>query len=297
MRSLLIRMGSSCRRHRGVLMLMGLLCLPTESRAQGAVGTGPLTSTLTETEPTAGILSLGPVKLAPGITISQIGVDSNVFHEAQNPKEDFIAAGTPDVAVFMRLRFLQVSAYGGAAITYFKKYTDERSVGYAGRARVDLLLSRLFPFVGYGETKSRERPNSEIDVRANGVQTEKSGGLGFRLSETSNVYVSANRLTTKYEGAFEEGVDLGQTLNRHADDVNGGMRTALTPLTTLTMRAGQRQDRFTRDPSRDSENRYLAATLSFAPQAAVTGSATVGYQDSRYEDPRIQPFKGLTGAL
>jgi len=169
---------------RGVLIVVGLLGLPAESRSQGAVGSGPLTATLTEVEPTSGVLSMGPVKLAPGITVSQLGIDFNVFHEAENPKEDFIVSAKPDVAVFTRLRFLQVSGYVGADLNYFKKYADERSVGYGARARVDFLLSRLFPFVAYGETQSRERPNSEIDTRANNVQTEKSGGLGFRLSDT-----------------------------------------------------------------------------------------------------------------
>jgi len=277
-------------------MVMGLLGLPAESRSQGAVGAGPLTATLTETEPTTGILSMGPVKLAPGITVSQIGLDSNVFHEAENPKEDFIMSAKPDIAIFTRLRFLQVSAYVGADLNYFKKYVDERSVGYAGRARVDFLLSRLFPFVAYGETRSRERPSSEIDTRANNVQTEKSGGLGFRLSGTSSMYVSANRVTTAFEEAFEEGVDLGQSLNRHGDDFNGGLRTALTPLTTLTLRGGYRQDLFTGDSTRNSDSRYVTAALSFAPQALFTGSATVGFQDSRFDDAEVKPFRGLTAA-
>ncbi|MGE3489567.1 MAG: outer membrane beta-barrel protein [Vicinamibacterales bacterium] len=273
---------------------MGLLALPAESRAQGAVGTGPLTASLTDVEPTTGVLRVGPIRLAPGITISQIGVDSNIFHEAENPKEDFIASAKPDLAIFTRLRFIQVSAYTGIDATYFKKYTDERSWGYAGRARVDILLSRLFPFVGYGETKTRERPNSEIDVRADSVQTEKSAGLGFRLSETSSVYVSANRMTTRYQGAVEEGVDLGQSLNRHGDDFNGGLRTALTPLTTLTLRAGYKQDLFTGDATRNSDSRYATIGLAFAPQAVITGAASIGYQDSRPADPKVEPFRGMT---
>lgn len=281
----------------GVLIFLGLVWSSAELSAQGSVGTGPLTSTLTETEPTSGILSMGPVKLAPGITISQIGTDSNVFHEAENPKEDFIAAGRPDMSVFARLRFLTVSAYGGAELTYFRTYTSERSVGYAGRARVDLLLSRLFPFVGYGQTQSRERPNSEIDTRANHIQTEKSGGLGFRLSPTSVVYASANRMTTKYEEAFEEGVDLGQSLNRYSDDFNGGVRTALTPLTTLTLRGGYKRDLFMGDPTRNADSRYVSGNFSFAPQALVTGEATLGYQDFRADDPKVKPFRGLTASV
>lgn len=289
-------MSPSYARLRCVLIVMGLLCLPVESRGQGAVGAGPLTSPLTDVEPTSGIFSMGPVKLAPGITISQIGLDSNIFHEAENPKEDFIAAGRPDLAVFTRLRFLQVSAYIGAELTYFKEYTEERSVGYVGRARVDFLMSRLFPFVGYAQTETRERPNSEIDTRANNLQTEKSTGVGFRLSDTASVFVAASRLTTQFQEAFEEGVDLGQSLNRDTDNYGAGIRTALTPLTTLTLRAGYKEDLFVSDPTRNADSRYVDATFSFAPQAAITGSATLGFQDSRYADPKIQPYRGLTAA-
>lgn len=279
-----------------VVIVMGLAWSAVESSAQGSVGAGPLTSTLTDTEPTAGVFGMGPVKLAPGITVSQIGTDSNVFHEAENPKEDFIASGKPDVSAFMQLRFLTVSAYGGAELTYFRTYESERSVGYAGRARVDLLLSRLFPFVGYGQTQSRERPNSEIDARADRLQTEKSGGLGFRLSDTSAVYASAVRSTTKYEKAFEEGIELGPALNHYTDDFSGGVRTALTPLTSVTLRAGYQRDIFTQDPTRNADSRYLTGDFTFAPQASFTGIATLGFQDSKHVDPTVKPFRGITGS-
>ncbi len=281
----------------GVLIFMGLVGWSAESWAQGSVGSGPLTSTLTETEPTSGVLNLGPVKLAPGITIDQIGTDSNVFHESKDPKDDFVASGRPDVSIFTRLRFVQVSAYAGAELTYFKKYSSERSVGYAGRARVDVLLSRLFPFVGYGQTKTRERPNSEIDARADNLQTETSGGLGFRWSDTSAVYVSAIRSKTRYEDAFEEGVDLGQALNRHTDDFNGGVRTALTPLTSLTLTGGYARDLFTGDPTRNADRRYVNGTFTFAPQALFNGEATIGVQDFKAEDPLVEPYRGFIASM
>jgi hypothetical protein len=104
-------------------------------------------------------------------------------------------------------------------------------------------------------------------------------------------------LKTKYQESFEEGVDLGQSLNRYGDDFSGGLRTALTPLTTLTMRGGYRKDIFAADPTRNSQNRYVQATFDFAPQAAITGTATIGYQDSDADDPKIEPFRGVTAAV
>lgn len=281
----------------GVLLIVGTLGLPLESRSQGGVGSGPVTSSLTDTEPTTGVLSWGPLKLAPGITISQIGVDSNIFHEKENPKEDFIAAGRPDLAVFTQTRFIKLSTYVGADYTYFHKYVDERSFGYGVRGRVDILLSRLFPFLAYGETKARERPNSEVDTRADSVKKEMTAGLGFRLSENASIYSSVSRQPTKYQESFEEGVDLGQSLNRYTDDYSGGLRTALTPLTTITMRGGYREDTFDADPTRNTHATYVQATFDFAPQAVVTGSATIGYQNMEADDPKIEPYRGITGAV
>ena len=278
-------------------LIAGAVLFPGTAAAQGAVGSGPLTSTLTETEPTSGILNLGSLKLAPGITINQIGVDSNVFNQANDPKEDFIASVKPDLAAFLRLRFMQVSAYGGGDFSYFRTYDTENSAGYAGRARVDFLFSRFFPFVGFGETKTRERAGSEIDVRANNVLREQSGGVGYRWSETGALYLSVVNTKTKYEAAFEDGVDLSQSLNRYSEDFGAGLRTALSPLTTLTLRAGYQQDIFQALPARNSNRRYLSGVFSFAPQATFTGSATVGYLDFRPADPKVEPFRGLTASL
>ncbi len=61
----------------------------TPTYAQSAVGAGPLTGTLADTEPTTSVLAIGPVKVAPGVTVREIGYDDNVFDEseAESPKE------------------------------------------------------------------------------------------------------------------------------------------------------------------------------------------------------------------
>src|SRR5215218_10329642 len=108
------------------VMLLSLLLASAPARAQGNIGTGPLTATLADVEPTTGVLSLGRLKLAPGLVIREIGWDSNVFDEAENPKEDFVASIAPDVSAFARMRFLQLSLYGGLDFNYFNTYESER---------------------------------------------------------------------------------------------------------------------------------------------------------------------------
>ena len=166
-----------------VLMIMALLSVAREAAAQSAVGGGPLTSALPETEPATGVLGGGPIRFAPGLTVREIGYDSNVFDESaeEGPKEDWVLAVSPDVSAFSRLRFVRLSAYAGSELTYYKEYVDERSVGYAGRGRIDFLFSKVRPFVGFGQTRTRTRPNGEIDTRAKRVYVAHSGGVAFDL--------------------------------------------------------------------------------------------------------------------
>ena len=99
----------SVRFCRWTVSIYMALMTPIAAAAQSAVGTGPLTSTLADVEPTTGVLRVGPVRVAPGITVRELGWDSNVFNEpeAAPPKEDYVVAATPDISAYTRLRFVR----------------------------------------------------------------------------------------------------------------------------------------------------------------------------------------------
>ena len=281
-----------------VLMIMALLCAARETRAQSAVGAGPLTSALSDTEPTTGVLSAGPVRFAPGLTIRELGYDTNVFDESneEGPKEDWVVSAMPDVSAFARLRFVRISAYGGSELTYYKTYESERSAGYSGRGRFDFLLSRVRPFVGVGRTRTRTRPNGEIDVRADRVEEELSGGVAFDLSSTSLVYGSWAQSKNEFVNAFQDGIDLGQSLTRSRDNYQAGLKTDLTPLLSLQLYGSYSDDRFAFEPLRNTKTTAGLATFRFAADAVVTGSATIGFQEMKPIDPLTEPHRGLVGS-
>ena len=157
-------------------------------------------------------------------------LDTNVFDEAENPKEDFIVSVAPDAAFFTRLRFLQLSAYAGADFNYFRTFDQENSVGHTLRGRADILLSRFRPFAAGGRARSRTRPNGEVDTRADRLEEEYSGGLAFDISRYGQLYGAAYRFRTSFRDAFEDGVNLAVTLNRDSNQYSGGLRTDITPL-------------------------------------------------------------------
>ena len=276
---------------------MATLCWPADARAQSSVGAGPLTGTLPDTEPVTGVLRLGPIRFAPGITVPQIGWDSNVFQQPpeEGPVDDYVVSIVPDVSAYTRLRFARISAYAGSDMTYYTTYDSENSVGYAVRGRVDFLLSRLRPFVGAGETETRTRPNGEIDVRADHRDTEVSGGLAFDLSDYSLVYGSAIRTHYTFQDAFEDNVDLGQSLDRNAYNYQAGLKTDITPLLALQLFGSYLEDRFVSSPQRDSESFMGTALFRFAPEGVVSGTVTLSYKDQTFVDPALKPFRGFVG--
>lgn len=275
------------------MLVVAFLSAPAITAAQ-AIGSGPLTSSLATAEPPAGLLRLGPVHIAPGVIVREAGWDSNIFDEATDPKEDYVVAVAPDVSVFTRLPMMQVSAYGGVDINHYFEYESENSTGYALRGRVDFLLSRLRPFVGSGRLRTRQRPNGEIDTRANRLDQEWSGGVAYDLSQKSAFYVSAFQNTVRYDDAFEEGVNLSTTLDHDRNDYSAGVRTELTPLTTLTLSGSYQEDKFHNDSLRNGDNRLATGTLSIGADGIVSGVASVSYKNYRPVNPAVKPFRGIT---
>ncbi len=79
--------GTTVRRRVGCAVLLALLpAVPVG--AQGQVSDP-------EQRPT---LLIGPVEVRPRLVLSNVGIDSNVFHESDNPRSDFTATFSPDVA-------------------------------------------------------------------------------------------------------------------------------------------------------------------------------------------------------
>jgi hypothetical protein len=284
------------RRFQQLGLVIVLWCVGAAvAAAQANVGTGPMTQTLPDTEPTSGVINVGRVRVAPGITVREMGWDSNVFDEGENPKTDYVASVAPDLSMFTRLRFLRVAAYGSGDFRYFKTYARERSVGYLFRGRIDFLVGRLRPFIAGGESTARTRPNGEIDVRAIQREQELSGGLAFDVSRYGQMYVAAHRFRPSYEDAFEEGTDLGDALNRETVEYSAGLRTELTPLTALTLSAGYSEDTFESAPLRNATTRSATASIRMGPEAAVSGTLSVSFKDVLPVDPSIRAFRGLTG--
>ena len=92
---------------------------------------------------------LGPVRFTPGIRITSVGSDSNVFNESEDPKSDTTAAFGPGVELWMRPLGTRFSGKFGGQYLYFKDWDSQRSwntaMKRAGKCRSTVTPSSPHP--------------------------------------------------------------------------------------------------------------------------------------------------------
>lgn len=284
MRAVVRARGRRCLLAGAVLALLG-------AKPALAQGLAPAA----DVDPPAYPFRLGPLLFAPGVRLDQFGVDTNIFIQAEEPKEDFVVTVTPEVNLFLRPRAMRVIGNFGAGFNYFQRYTNERYVAPAARVRAELLLGRLRPYAAVGRVDTRDRTNREIDARARHADTEAGGGVAYAISPASFVYASVTSVRTAYRtGERFGGVDLQRALDRRMTSYDAGVRLSLTPLTTLSLVGGAAVDDFVFDPSRDAISRYVLAEFVFSADAIFRGTARVGYRGFRPDSTSLDAFHGLT---
>lgn len=272
----------------GLLVLVLLAATAASSAAQ----------TLPPDPVELGSLQVGPLALSPRFEVLSIGIDSNIFNEEEGPKEDFTATLRPSLEGGLRLGRARFTYRTHVDVVYFHEYTDERALNRAAQGRAELRLARIVPYVTAAGATTRERPNSEIDLRARRATQSLGGGATLLLLSRTALVVGAERQTVSYDdGQQFGGEDLAVQLNSTRETIEGGFRFALTPLTTLALVAGRERVRFEFSPDRDSESVRIMNRFEFDPSAIITGTAAVGYRRFMPDNPALKAYRGIVAQV
>ena len=275
-----------------VLTLIALWLGAGTARAQS-----PYVETLPDTPPRNVAFHVGPIQFWPGLRIRDVGVDTNVFDESENPKSDWLVNLQPDLTIWGQAGYFRVSARTGADLLYFAKYESERSVSTDARVRLDGHFGLIRPWVGVATVGSATRPNAEIDLRARRREHEYSGGVAFDATPTASLFVAVTRQSTAYqEDEVFRAVRLSTVLDRDTETYGVGARIKLTPFTTMTARYEQDQDTFVNNPQRDSEGRSGSVELAFSPEAIISGRVRVGFRDLEFAGDNTEGYRGLVAS-
>jgi hypothetical protein len=238
-------------------------------------------------------LKLGPVSLDPRLTIRNVGVDTNVFNEAEAPVRDFTATVGPEVDSWIRVGRLDWAGTSTVAWNYFRESTSQRSFDLGQSGRLGLDLGRVVPFVRGAMERSRQRPNLEIDARVRRETTDLAGGLELLVGARSRVALEYGQRELRFDDATLAGESLARALDRRETTSAVRAQLVLTPLTTVVIAAEARQDRFRYSTDRSSDSARVTGGLALRPLALVSGRALVGARRFEPKSPLVSPFTGM----
>jgi hypothetical protein len=243
---------------------------------------------------------IGPLMMNPSISITNIGIDRNVFNVApdKNPQEDFTITVTPVTDFWLRLGPTWIAASLNESINWYQKFSSERTANTGYKLGWTVPASRLSLKVGASYLDAHERPGFEIDTRAGRKESLFNGSLEFKALPKSFLGVTAARQQTRFaEGAEYLGTNLRTSLSRVDTTYGVSFRHELTPLTAITVSATRSRADFEFSPDRDTVSNTALMLVSFQPAALLRGGFSVGYSDFAPVDPTLPGYRGLLGTV
>ena len=236
---------------------------------------------------------VGPLALTPSISLSNIGIDTNVFNNVEDPKQDFTVTLSPQTQFWLRLRRGRLGGTTQLSYVHYQTYASERAFNTRNEARLELPFNRITPYVSGAFINARERPGYEIDARARRRENTLTLGTDVRAGAKSSVGLALWRTKIRFDAnEIFLGTYLSDVLNRTDDGVRLSLRRKLTPLTTFVIDAEAQRNRFDLSPARNSDSVRIMPGLSFDPFTLITGSARVGYRKYDALGPGAPSYKG-----
>jgi hypothetical protein len=279
----------SCRILRKVLPAVALCITASSVRAQDIP------------DPAADArIRLGPLALSPTVSMTNAGIDTNVFNEPEEagPKRDFTITFEPKTDWWLRMGRTWLVGNVREGLVYYNKYASERSTSGLYKLGWMAPLTRVTFDVNGSYLLTRERPGFEIDARAERKELTFDGAMEVRTFSRTFVGIRGERLKVDYDEAAEF---LGRSLSAELDrTVTKGaitLRHQLTPLTSLTFDVEREQDRFKFSPLRDADSTSMVAGLKFDPSALLKGSAKFGYRDFEPTESGLPQYRGAVASV
>lgn len=241
-------------------------------------------------------MRVGAFGLDPTFSISNLGIDTNVFNTVSDPQRDFTFTVSPGTDIFLRTGRGLLSLSGGVEFIYFQEFDTERSLNSNASGQYEFRFNRLRPFASAGTLNTKQRPGYEIDARARHYETTFNFGTDFRFMSKTTARIEFRQLDYSFAGdAVFGGRPLNQELNRTLKAVDLSWRQRLTALTTWITRVSRESERFEFEDARNSDSFRVSSGFELGRFALIRGSAFAGYRKLTAADGGILPeFSGVT---
>jgi hypothetical protein len=236
----------------------------------------------------------GPIRFTPFLAITDVGVDTNVYNEADDPKQDTTATLGPGLSYWFKLGRAHVAAKSDLTYTWFHDFSDQRSLNSDNTVTLTLPLNRVMPFVDGTYDHGRVRPGFEIDTRAFRTLSNYGGGFDVRVTGKSSIRLEGHhgRLDYRDDEYFRDR-NLAVALNQTMTTAGASLRESLTPLTTLIVKGDYEQERFIQSIIKDANALKVMAGFELDPMALVAGRAFIGFKRFEPVSSLVPDYQGL----
>ena len=235
----------------------------------------------------------GPLAMTPSVTMSNLGVDTNVFNQPEDPKQDFTVTVGPKVDWWLRAGRARLLGSDLVEGVYFATYPSQNGLNQKHSATFELPINRLRPYAGASWLTTNDRPGYEIDARARHTETGVKGGAVIRLTNIVNLDLGVTRVDYEFTGdEVFQGSSLAKQLNRRTQTYGATIRAKVTPLTTIKVSADGVTERFTQSPGRDNDGYRILGGVEMDAFALVKGNASAGYRKLDMLAPGVTDYSG-----
>jgi hypothetical protein len=243
-------------------------------------------------------IHLGPLGLTPSASLTQVGIDTNVFNDPVNPTRDYTSVFQPQLQSWLRLGRGRLSLDGSMTGRYFQKYSYLRSVDPGGSAQLDVRGNRIGFLVSAGMRRMTARPNSEIDLRARQTTRTLRAGVDVRVGGSTYLGVEARENTIDFaDGDVVAGSSLRGQLARRERIASAFLRRELTDATTVFVQMDRQEDAFQFAIERNATRLRVTPGVELKPTAVIDGRAVVGYQRIEQKAFGTGPDGGIVASV
>jgi hypothetical protein len=236
--------------------------------------------------------------LRPSLSVTDMGLDTNVLTTASGQQQDRTANLRAQVEPSLRIGPARLSGTLGARLSYFQVHDTQRSIDADQAARVDVLSRRLSTYALASFVRAHDPFDPEVYTRTRRVQHALESGATYRLTGKTSAGFTAQRSTMSMKAiATELDGDVSQRFGRQTASFTAAVHNALTPLTTVSLLAGVRQEHVDTPADSDATSVSLMAGLDTQPDAFIAGKAYAGFRQFRSGGGARRPRRGVVASV
>jgi hypothetical protein len=246
-------------------------------------------------------LRWGPLRVRPGLVISNVGYDDNIFASNANEVGDYTATLSPKLdglILFGHRAFLSFTEK--LEYTAYLDNSDQNFTNQRASARATFPFRRKGVFVDGLFNRLKERPIDQQDIRAD--RDENGLGVGLILAPGWRTEIEIGHAFKTWD-YFDEDADpnaevtIGDTLDRSESRNTLEVRYRVLGRTRLTMQAHVDTIEFDSAVSsgRDSQGWGVIPGVDFGEGGSLSGSVRVGWTELDADDPTQTDFDDVVG--